>query len=921
MTYRQANRINRAASAGPANLKVQPWSVVSFLLILSLALSSSGISQARSTDQQTAAYPPAIFPQGIVTSTDTGCMAAGYGESDVLEADVYVAWSGTVTSAKLVGDEFNVNWRSDIFLNNTLIGQSILDPSGSTNGTYCTPLPGATQEWAIDPTLVQPGLNRIRLTAGIRPNGLPDEWGMSNVHLVLQGDTLVGTQVVDFTFASSYDGSTQPAVVQAPTSYQPTQPTPLLIALHGWGDSRWAALDDFGLAANTAGWLVAAPDMHGENTPVLLPPYDHPLASRASQQDILDTLTWVKARYNVDPNRIYLTGESMGGQIALITAAKNPGVFAAAVDARGPTDLARWHFESVSWRQLSIEDELGGPPNQVTAFEYDRRSPISYARNFAHIPLRLYHGTEDTTVLPYHSEDMLAAIQTAAPAAPVSLVTFPGNHGTPIPGGAVGIIQWLSTNVGGAPPTQIEAITDTSATIWWVELTQQGTQPRWSELSGDLDADNTLTLHVADTIGVSLSIDLAALGLPQSRMIVEVLGIDQASFSVQAMDPVNGKLQLSLSAGAHRLTIYPGQSPLPMATVILQEGVNGYSGAPDTYLSEWYPDNKYGGSEWIKVRSPNKFNGLLRFDLSSLPPQAQTTGVRDATLSLHVLSSGNGNPSFIQAYQLNRPWVEGQATWREAATMQPWSMEGANGVPNDRQGTPVDGRLFEGSNQRLGLDVTDAVSGWLANSASNYGIQLRGDDPDVEYTLASGENPNPSLRPKLLVVYPLATPTPTPTSTPTRTPTPTRTSTPTVTPTSTATPTQTSTPTATATATQTPSPIPETGGIVGRVWHDRNRNQSQDPGEVGLADVLITLKQDATVLATTRSGADGGFGFGNLTIGQYDVTETDPGGFTSTTPNEQTVTVMGSSSAQVAFGDAASPPIYLPMVVKRQLTR
>ena len=165
-----------------------------------------------------------------------------------------------------------------------------------------------------------------------------------------------------------------------------------------------------------------------------------------------------------------------------------------------------------------------------------------------------------------------------------------------------------------------------------MELTQQGTQPRWSEVRGGLGADNTLRLHVADTLGVSLAIDLAALGLPQNRMIVEDLGIDQATFNVQALDPVNGKLQLSLSAGADRLTIYPGQVPLPMATVTLQEGVNGYSGAPDTYVSEWYPSNIYGGSDLIKVRSPNTFNGLLRFDLSSLPLQVLAAGVRDANV-------------------------------------------------------------------------------------------------------------------------------------------------------------------------------------------------------------------------------------------------------------------------------------------------
>ena len=164
-----------------------------------------------------------------------------------------------------------------------------------------------------------------------------------------------------------------------------------------------------------------------------------------------------------------------------------------------------------------------------------------------------------------------------------------------------------------------------------------------------------------------------------------------------------------------------------------------------------------------------------------------------------MLSNGNGNSSFIRAYKLNRPWIEGRATWLQADSGQPWSQPGANGVPADREGTPVDSRLFQGAGQRLGLDLTDAVSGWLANPASNRGLQLRGDDPAVEYSLASGEYPSADLRPKLLVVYPLSTPTPTPSPTPTRTPTPT------ATPTATATSTRTPTATATATPSATPT--------------------------------------------------------------------------------------------------------------------
>jgi hypothetical protein len=114
--------------------------------------------------------------------------------------------------------------------------------------------------------------------------------------------------------------------------------------------------------------------------------------------------------------------------------------------------------------------------------------------------------------------------------------------------------------------------------------------------------------------------------------------------------------------------------------------------------------------------------------------------------------------------------------------------------------------------------------------------------------------------------------------------------------------------------------MPLVGAVSGRVWHDRNRNQNQDPGESGLAGVVLTLKQGTTVVATVQSGPDGGFGFGNLWQGQYDVVETDPAGYSSTTPNTVTVTVSPPGTVQVAFGDAVSPPIYLPLVIKKELT-
>ncbi|MEA3336212.1 MAG: DNRLRE domain-containing protein [Chloroflexota bacterium] len=883
---------------------------------------------------------PEMTSLAQISSTQSGCMSAGYGpEVDEPEADLYLVWQGSVSSAKLVGDEFNVGWHNDIYVNDVLIGQSIID-GAATNGTYCTPFPGATKEWEIDPSILRRGANRVRIEAGERPSGLLDEWGMTNVHLVLEGPDLIATEIVDFTFSSSYDGSEQPAILQVPIDYQSWQPTPLLIAVHGWGADRWDALADYAEEANDAGWLLAAPDMHGERDPYPWPPYDHPLASRASQHDILDTIQYMKDHYNVDSTRITMTGLSMGGQIALVTAAKNPGLFAAVVDEKGPTDLFDWYYESPVWRQNLISQECGGPPESNTWFEYERRSPVTFARNLASTPLRVYHGIDDTTVLPHHSQDMVDTILSHEPGAPVVLTTFVGDHGTPVPGGNEGILQWLSQFQLGTPALEIDAITDTSTTIWWVTLNQNGDQERWSEVEGTAGSGNRITLTVVDRYGVDLEVDVVSLGMsPYSQYVVEDLAVDEAEFSAQSYDLVDGKLPISLGAGTHRLIIYPGQSPVPLATVTLQEGVAGYAGATDTYLSLWGPTNNYGSDSRIKLRSPNTFNSLLRFDLSSVPPVALSTGVRGAALSLDVLADGNGNESFFEAFQLNRAWNEGAATWYRASASQSWSQAGANGVPDDRQASPVDGRLFKGEGLRLGFDVTGAVSSWLADPAENYGLVLRGDDPAVQYDVASSEYNTVSKRPKLLLVYPLATPTPTSTNTPTRTPTPTATPTytpsptPTNTPTATATFTHTPTPTATATATfthtptptntitptTTPTATPSFGSITGVVWQDSNRNGHREAGEPGLQGVEVSLWYNNVQQEMRFTTADGDFEFADLTPGrQVTVKEIDPPKYESSTENSRDVWITNGSVIQVDFGDYYYPSIYLPMLLLSQ---
>jgi prepilin-type N-terminal cleavage/methylation domain-containing protein len=88
--------------------------------------------------------------------------------------------------------------------------------------------------------------------------------------------------------------------------------------------------------------------------------------------------------------------------------------------------------------------------------------------------------------------------------------------------------------------------------------------------------------------------------------------------------------------------------------------------------------------------------------------------------------------------------------------------------------------------------------------------------------------------------------------------------------------------------------------IRGTVYSDVNDNGTLDPGENGLAGAIMRLNTGAT--KTTAS--DGIYTF-RVDSGNFTVTETDPVGYTSTTPNSVPVTAVKGTIVQVNFGDKA----------------
>ncbi len=94
------------------------------------------------------------------------------------------------------------------------------------------------------------------------------------------------------------------------------------------------------------------------------------------------------------------------------------------------------------------------------------------------------------------------------------------------------------------------------------------------------------------------------------------------------------------------------------------------------------------------------------------------------------------------------------------------------------------------------------------------------------------------------------------------------------------------------------------GSVSGVVYTDLNGNGVQDAGEAGIGGVSVSLLDSGgAVVTTTMTTADGGYLFTSVQPGAYTVVETDPAGYTSTTPNVVPIRLSAGGSATASFGD------------------
>ena len=156
-------------------------------------------------------------------------------------------------------------------------------------------------------------------------------------------------------------------------------------------------------------------------------------------------------------------------------------------------------------------------------------------------------------------------------------------------------------------------------------------------------------------------------------------------------------------------------SSLPTASVVLQQGVNNYSGMTNSWIngSAGQTTTNYSTTPTLYVNGTagSEMDTLIRWDLSSLNP---SDTIQSATITLNVEGfAGTQGP--VNLYALDEPWNPSTVNFEQASSSLPWEVPGAHGATD--AGTTVLGTFDPTSTGEASITLNaagiTALQTWL----------------------------------------------------------------------------------------------------------------------------------------------------------------------------------------------------------------
>ena len=277
---------------------------------------------------------------------------------------------------------------------------------------------------------------------------------------------------------------------QIPEDFNPNSTYPLLVAFHQWGGDHMSPFyTDFDEESNLRGWIFMSPFGGASNN------YNH----QGAQYMVKKALEWMIENYNIDTNRIYMVGGSMGGASGMIYANNhlNPEepMVSATASASGILDCERRAIEMDG--NNSMTEWFGGNYDEVP-YEYHRNSAIYFADstqsmhyNLKYTPLYFDFGVTE----PHrtHAEDMYEIMYgyntdmwiDDDPTGSHGFSVFDENH----------VCDWLSQFELINDPDTINVNLDEPSRAYWLEAYNQNLNNEFIKINAVRNENNNFGIY------------------------------------------------------------------------------------------------------------------------------------------------------------------------------------------------------------------------------------------------------------------------------------------------------------------------------------------------------------------------------------------------------------------------------------------
>ena len=230
--------------------------------------------------------------------------------------------------------------------------------------------------------------------------------------IVFAGAARVETGFLDRTIIIR--GDTCRYEVYVPAGYSASKAWPLIVSLHGGGrqgtDGIQPTATDFASHIRNSRASVPAIVVFPQAQPNTR--FMYPEMENLVMAELRRTI----AEYHVDTNRIYLQGNSMGGEGAYRIAYRWPRTFAALVVSSGPVRVDA---------QIGFPQEIIDMDHNANPFSAAQDPYAALAAGIKHLPIWIVHGDSDQVIPIEESRRLVDALKREGAA--VHYTEYPGS--------------------------------------------------------------------------------------------------------------------------------------------------------------------------------------------------------------------------------------------------------------------------------------------------------------------------------------------------------------------------------------------------------------------------------------------------------------------------------------------------------------